>query len=42
MSETVLVVGVRKLGRTIALHFARRGWRVLSEAIGPSMGTKAT
>ncbi|HSP19967.1 MAG TPA: SDR family oxidoreductase [Myxococcaceae bacterium] len=29
MSETVLVVGVRKLGRTIALHFARRGWRVL-------------
>lgn len=29
MSETVLVVGVRKLGRTIALHFARRGWRVV-------------
>ena len=29
MSETLLVVGVRKLGRTVALHFARRGWRVL-------------
>jgi len=27
--ETLLIVGVRKLGRTIALHFARRGWRVL-------------
>jgi len=29
VSETLLVVGVRKLGRTLALHFARRGWRVL-------------
>ncbi len=29
MSETVLIVGVRKLGRTIALHFARKGWRVV-------------
>src|SRR5215470_14887076 len=29
MSETLLIVGVRKLGRTIALHFARKGWRVL-------------
>lgn len=29
MAETLLVVGVRKLGRTIALHFARKGWRVL-------------
>ena len=29
MSETLLVVGVRKLGRTLALHFARKGWRVL-------------
>lgn len=29
MSETLLVVGVRKLGRTVALHFARQGWRVL-------------
>ncbi len=25
----MLVVGVRKLGRTIALHFARKGWRVV-------------
>src|SRR5215470_17785282 len=29
MSETLLIVGVRKLGRTIALHFARKGWRVV-------------
>ena len=29
MAETLLIVGVRKLGRTIALHFARKGWRVL-------------
>lgn len=29
MAETLLMVGVRKLGRTIALHFARKGWRVL-------------
>lgn len=29
MSETLLIVGVRKLGRTVALHFAREGWRVL-------------
>ena len=29
MPETLLIVGVRKLGRSIALHFARRGWRVL-------------
>ena len=29
MPETLLIVGVRKLGRTIALHFARKGWRVL-------------
>jgi NAD(P)-dependent dehydrogenase (short-subunit alcohol dehydrogenase family) len=29
MSETLLIVGVRKLGRTVALHFARKGWRVL-------------
>jgi len=29
MSETLLIVGVRKLGRTVALHFARQGWRVL-------------
>ena len=29
MSETLLMVGVRKLGRTIALQFARKGWRVV-------------
>jgi len=29
MADTLLIVGVRKLGRTIALHFARKGWRVL-------------
>jgi NAD(P)-dependent dehydrogenase (short-subunit alcohol dehydrogenase family) len=29
VAETLLIVGVRKLGRTIALHFARKGWRVL-------------
>jgi NAD(P)-dependent dehydrogenase (short-subunit alcohol dehydrogenase family) len=29
MSETLLIVGVRTLGRTIALHFARQGWQVV-------------
>ena len=29
MADTLLIVGVRKLGRTVALHFARKGWRVL-------------
>ena len=29
MPQTLLIVGVRNLGRTIALHFARKGWRVL-------------
>jgi NAD(P)-dependent dehydrogenase (short-subunit alcohol dehydrogenase family) len=29
VSETLLIVGVRKLGRSTALHFARKGWRVL-------------
>jgi NAD(P)-dependent dehydrogenase (short-subunit alcohol dehydrogenase family) len=29
VAETLLIVGVRQLGRTIALHFARKGWRVL-------------
>ncbi|HZJ55773.1 MAG TPA: SDR family oxidoreductase [Myxococcaceae bacterium] len=29
MAETLLMVGVRKLGRTLALHFARKGWRVV-------------
>jgi len=27
--ETLLIVGVRKLGRTVALHFAKKGWRVV-------------
>jgi NAD(P)-dependent dehydrogenase (short-subunit alcohol dehydrogenase family) len=27
--ETLLIVGVRTLGRTIALHFARQGWQVV-------------
>jgi NAD(P)-dependent dehydrogenase (short-subunit alcohol dehydrogenase family) len=30
--ETLLVVGVRNLGREIALHFARQGWQVLCAA----------
>jgi NAD(P)-dependent dehydrogenase (short-subunit alcohol dehydrogenase family) len=29
MAETLVVVGVRGLGRTIALHFARLGWQVV-------------
>ena len=29
MSDTLLIVGVRKLGRTVAVHFARKGWRVI-------------
>jgi NAD(P)-dependent dehydrogenase (short-subunit alcohol dehydrogenase family) len=29
MVETLIVVGVRGLGRTIALHFARQGWDVV-------------
>jgi NAD(P)-dependent dehydrogenase (short-subunit alcohol dehydrogenase family) len=29
MSSTLAIVGVRGLGREIALHFARGGWRVL-------------
>jgi NAD(P)-dependent dehydrogenase (short-subunit alcohol dehydrogenase family) len=29
VKETLLIVGVRQLGRTVALHFARKGWRVL-------------
>jgi len=29
VSDTLLVVGVRKLGRTVALHFARKGWKVI-------------
>jgi NAD(P)-dependent dehydrogenase (short-subunit alcohol dehydrogenase family) len=32
MSETVIVVGVRSLGRVIAAHFARQGWQVVCAA----------
>ena len=32
MSSTLAVIGVRGLGREIALHFAREGWRVLCAA----------
>lgn len=28
MAETLLAVGIKNLGREIALHFARRGWNV--------------
>jgi len=30
--STLLVVGVRKLGRHLALHFAQQGWRVICAA----------
>jgi NAD(P)-dependent dehydrogenase (short-subunit alcohol dehydrogenase family) len=30
--ETLIIVGVRTLGREIALHFARQGWRVVAAA----------
>jgi 3-oxoacyl-[acyl-carrier protein] reductase len=30
MSETLLMVGVRNLGRAVALHFAQKGWRVIA------------
>ncbi|HEX7598019.1 MAG TPA: SDR family oxidoreductase [Polyangia bacterium] len=33
MSETLLMVGVRSLGRAIALHFAHQGWTVLCAAL---------
>jgi NAD(P)-dependent dehydrogenase (short-subunit alcohol dehydrogenase family) len=29
MAETLLLIGVRTLGREVALHFARQGWRVV-------------
>jgi NAD(P)-dependent dehydrogenase (short-subunit alcohol dehydrogenase family) len=29
MAQTLLVVGIKGLGRAVALHFAREGWRVL-------------
>jgi NAD(P)-dependent dehydrogenase (short-subunit alcohol dehydrogenase family) len=32
MAETLVMIGVRKLGRTIALHFAERGWQVVCAA----------
>ena len=32
MAQTLLLVGVRTLGRAIALHFARQGWRVVCAA----------
>src|SRR5215471_9598549 len=32
MSETLIIVGVRTLGRAIALHFAKQGWRVVCGA----------
>ncbi len=32
MSSTLALIGVRGLGREIALHFAREGWRVLCGA----------
>src|SRR5262249_60971998 len=32
MAETLVMVGVRHLGRTIALHFARLGWEVVCVA----------
>jgi NAD(P)-dependent dehydrogenase (short-subunit alcohol dehydrogenase family) len=32
MSETVAIVGVRTLGRAIALHFAAKGWQVVCAA----------
>ncbi len=31
-TNTLLMVGVRSLGRAIALHFAARGWRVIAAA----------
>src|SRR4051812_36762384 len=32
MSQTAVIVGVRGLGRRVALHFARAGWRVVCAA----------
>ena len=35
MPETLIVLGVRGLGRVIATHFARAGWRVICAARTP-------
>jgi NAD(P)-dependent dehydrogenase (short-subunit alcohol dehydrogenase family) len=32
MSQTLLIVGIRNLGREIALHFAQKGWQVICAA----------
>lgn len=32
MAETLIIVGVRTLGRAVALHFARQGWQVVCAA----------
>ena len=32
MSQTLLIVGIRNLGREIALHFAAQGWQVVCAA----------
>jgi NAD(P)-dependent dehydrogenase (short-subunit alcohol dehydrogenase family) len=32
MSQTLLIVGIRNLGREIALHFAAQGWQVIAAA----------
>src|SRR5687767_5018907 len=32
MSETIVIIGVRTLGKALALHFAARGWRVVCAA----------
>ena len=32
MAETLIILGVRTLGRAIALHFAKQGWRVVCGA----------
>lgn len=32
MGKTLAIIGVKNLGRTIALHFAKKGWTVLAAA----------
>jgi NAD(P)-dependent dehydrogenase (short-subunit alcohol dehydrogenase family) len=36
MSKTLALIGVRGLGRELALHFARDGWRVLCGSRTPA------